>query len=84
MLTAAGFAGLVSRARAGAHPRELFNAVPVGLVEAVGAVGDAATVCARLDAFRSAGVDDVAVVPASAGDPAGERTLYALRETMEE
>jgi probable F420-dependent oxidoreductase len=84
MLTAAGFGDLVARARAGTHPRELFDAVPVAIVEAVGAVGDAATVQARLDAFRSAGVDDVAVVPATAGDPAGARTLRALRDTARE
>ena len=79
MFAAAGFGDLIDSARRGSHPRELFAALPVELVEAVGAVGDAATVRKRLDTYRDAGVDHIAVVPATAGDPAGMRTLAAVR-----
>ena len=79
MFAAAGFGDLVDSARRGSHPRDLFAALPVELVEAVGAVGDAATVHKRLDTYRDAGVDHIAVVPATAGDAAGERTLAAIR-----
>lgn len=78
MFAEAGFGDLVKRARAGAHPRVLFEALPVELLEAVGAMGDAATVARRLADYRAAGVEDVGVVPATAGDAAGERTLAAI------
>ncbi|MFE0475605.1 hypothetical protein ACFW2V_28780 [Streptomyces sp. NPDC058947] len=42
-------------------------------------MGDAATVRARVAAYAEAGLDEIALVPATAGDPAGERTLTALR-----
>jgi hypothetical protein len=41
-------------------------------------VGDASIVRARIDAYAAAGLDEIAVVPATAGDPGGERTLTAL------
>jgi alkanesulfonate monooxygenase SsuD/methylene tetrahydromethanopterin reductase-like flavin-dependent oxidoreductase (luciferase family) len=43
----------------------------------VGLVGDADAIRARLDAYAVA-LDEVVLVPATAGDPAGERTLTAL------
>ncbi|MHB8671030.1 MAG: LLM class F420-dependent oxidoreductase [Acidimicrobiales bacterium] len=78
MFTAAGFGGLVEAARSGTHPRQLAEAVPSELLEAVGAIGTDKEVSARLDEYRAAGVDHLAVVPATAGDPGGERTLQAL------
>ncbi|MFJ8113271.1 hypothetical protein [Streptomyces sp. NPDC096132] len=44
----------------------------------MGLVGDLGAVRERLDACAEAGLDEVALVPATAGDPAGERTLRAL------
>ena len=41
----------------------------------VGLVGD---VGVRLEAYAAAGLDEVVLVPATAGDPGGERTLTAL------
>jgi hypothetical protein len=79
MFAAAGFGAIVEAARAGGHPRELFASIPVELLQAVGAVGTATDVVARLDDYRKAGVDHVAVVPATAGDPGGLRTLAAVR-----
>lgn len=77
MFLAAGFDRAVEVARSGAHPREVLAATPAELVHAVGIVGDAATCAARL-AEHAAAADEVVVVPATAGDPAGRRTLEAL------
>jgi probable F420-dependent oxidoreductase len=78
MFEAAGFGAPVDVARAGAHPRDVLDAVPVELVEAIGIVGDVPTCQARIEELRAAGADHVAVVPATAGDPGGARTLRAL------
>jgi probable F420-dependent oxidoreductase len=74
----AGFGDVVEVARSGAHPRDVLEAVPTALVEAVGIVGDAPTCRARLETFAAAGVDEIVLVPATAGDPGGRRTLTAL------
>jgi probable F420-dependent oxidoreductase len=68
MLAAAGFGALVERARRGAHPRELFEAIGPELLDVVGALGDVAHVRARLDEYRQAGVSHVAVVPGAITD----------------
>jgi probable F420-dependent oxidoreductase len=81
MFTEAGFGDLVRRARSGAHPRELVAAIPPELIRAVGAVGDEATLRRRIEDYRKAGVDAVAIVPATAGDPAARRTLAAIRRS---
>jgi hypothetical protein len=79
MFTEAGFGDLVDRARSGAHPRELLAAIPQALLECVCALGDAAAVRARLDAYARAGAAVVGVVPVTAGDPGGARTLGTIR-----
>jgi probable F420-dependent oxidoreductase len=79
MFAAAGFGELVEAARAGAHPRELLERLPPELPRAVGLVGSPAEASARAAEFRDAGVDELVIVPATAGDPGGERTLRALR-----
>ena len=78
MFEEAGFGDLVAFARTGPHPREVLERIPTGLVETVAIVGDAAACTARMAAFAAAGADELALVPATAGDPAGERTLTAL------
>jgi len=78
MFAAAGFGELVERARAGTHPRELLATLPRALIDAVAALGDATAVRARLDEYRRAGADVVAVVPATADDPGGRRLLEAV------
>jgi probable F420-dependent oxidoreductase len=77
MLTAAGFGKAVEMARAGADPDNLVGALPPEAASTVGLVGNARTVGARLDAYAAA-LDEVVLLPATAGDPAGERTLKAL------
>lgn len=80
MFIEAGFEDLVTLARSRPHPKEVLAAMPDELVGAVGLVGDAANVQARIAAYRAAGADEICIVPATAGDPGGERTLAAVRE----
>jgi probable F420-dependent oxidoreductase len=77
MFTAAGFGAAVEMARAGADPDAVLGALPPDAAATVGLVGDAQAVSARLDAYAAA-LDEVVLVPATAGDPGGERTLTAL------
>ena len=77
MFTAAGFGKAVEMAHAGAGRDELLSALPPEAAATVGLVGDADLIRARLDAYTVA-LDELVLVPATAGDPAGERTLAAL------
>jgi probable F420-dependent oxidoreductase len=83
MFSALGFGDLVRKARAGATRRELATAIPVELLGAVSALGSADRVVARLDAYREAGADCVAVVPSTAEDPGARVTLRALGSLRE-
>lgn len=74
----AGFADAVDLAAEGADRDRLVAALPSEAAGVVGLVGDAATVRARMDEYAAAGLDEAAIHPATAGDPAGERTLTAL------
>lgn len=78
MFTTAGFGEAVRAAAAGAGPAELLDALPADAASRIGLVGDVDTVRARLQAYADAGLDEVVLVPATAGDPGGERTLTAL------
>ena len=79
MFTAAGFGEAVEMAHAGADREELLDALPPEAAAKVGLVGDSDAMGARLEDY-SVGLDEVVLVPATAGDPAGERTLTALAE----
>ncbi|MGW3987909.1 LLM class F420-dependent oxidoreductase [Streptomyces sp. NPDC004830] len=78
MFIDAGFAEVVELAVKGADRDTLVQALPPEAAATVALVGDAAAVRARIDAYAEAGLDEIALVPATAGDPAGERTLTAL------
>ncbi|MCV7197404.1 LLM class F420-dependent oxidoreductase [Mycobacterium angelicum] len=78
MFSALGFGDLVGKARAGTTRRELAAAIPVELLRAVCALGDAGQVAAGLRAYRDAGADCVAIVPSTAEDPGGRATLHAI------
>jgi probable F420-dependent oxidoreductase len=80
MFAAAGFAELVERARSGAPRREIAERIGADLLCAVGAWGSREDVAARLREYRDAGADEIAVVPATADDPGGGRTLAAVAE----
>lgn len=78
MFAALGFGALVDRARSGRPRLELAAAIPRELLAAVGAIGDRDEIEARVTAYHDAGADEVAVVPATAEDPAGARVLAAV------
>ena len=78
MFTAAGFGEAVQAAGTGATRAEQLDALPPNAASRIGLVGDLDTVRARLEAYAAAGLDEVVLVPATAGDPGGERTLTAL------
>ncbi len=82
MFSASGFGDLVQRARAGATRRELACAIPVALLDTVCALGSATQIAERLRAYRDAGADCVAAVPATAEDPGGRSALSALSQEM--
>lgn len=77
-LEAGGFGEVVALARTGAHPRDLLEAIPDDLVRRLAAAGSVEEVRSRLAAYAAAGIDEVGLVPATAGDPGGRRTLQAL------
>ncbi|MEV3974158.1 LLM class F420-dependent oxidoreductase [Streptomyces sp. NPDC050698] len=79
MFIDAGFAEVVELAAKGADADTLLQALPPEAAGTVALVGDTDTVRARIAAYAEAGLDEIALVPATAGDPAGERTLTALR-----
>jgi probable F420-dependent oxidoreductase len=79
MFTDAGFGKAVELARAGAGPGDLVDALPPEAAASAGLVGDARAVNERLHAYAQA-LDEVVLVPATAGDPGGERTLTALAD----
>jgi probable F420-dependent oxidoreductase len=78
MFIAAGHAELVEFARSGPHPKELMERAPDELVAAIALVGDIDHVRDRIAEYGDAGVDELAILPATADDPGGRRTLEAL------
>lgn len=78
MFAEAGFGDLVDLARTRPHPREILAAMPRELLAAVGLVGSVDEINARVEDYHRAGIDDVCIVPATAGDTGGVRTLEAL------
>ncbi len=78
MFTELGFGSLVERARAGARRSELAREIPNELLSEVCALGSAEELRARLASYAEAGAAHIALVPASAEDPAGARVLAAL------
>jgi hypothetical protein len=78
MFAAAGFGEAVELARSGTGSDALLAVLPTEAASSVGLVGDASAIRARIDAYAAAGLDEIAVVPATAADPGGERTLTAL------
>jgi len=76
----AGFGEAVMLAATGADRETLLRALPPRAAAMLGLVGDLDAVRARIDAYAEAGLDEIALVPATAGDPGGERTLTALKQ----
>ncbi len=80
---AAGFGAAIELAESGAQPDRVLAALPEDAARAVGLVGDLDTVRARIAEYADAGLDEIAVLPATAGDAAGERTLTALASIVD-
>ncbi len=78
MFIEAGFKDLVELAKTRPHPREVLAAMPMELAASVGMVGDLDALRARCADYRAAGVDEICIVPATAGDPGAERTLGSV------
>ncbi|HWN34476.1 MAG TPA: LLM class F420-dependent oxidoreductase [Pseudonocardia sp.] len=78
MFTAAGLGDAVVLAGAGVDHDTLLAALPAEAVDRIGLVGDVTEVNRRLAAYADAGLDEIVLVPATDGDPGGERTLTAL------
>ncbi|MGW6441852.1 LLM class F420-dependent oxidoreductase [Lentzea sp. NPDC055074] len=78
MFTALGHGDLVDQARAGRPRAELARAIPLDLIEAVGAIGSAGAIARRVEEYFAAGAGHVGLVPATAEDPAGRRMLTTL------
>jgi probable F420-dependent oxidoreductase len=78
MFAASGFGDVVEFARRRPHPRELLAAIPSKLCEAVALVGDRVAIEERIAEYAAAGADEICLVPATAADDDGERTLRAL------
>ncbi len=84
MFTQLGCGSLVDRARAGAKRSELAREITIELLSKVCAIGSQRQIEARLDRYRVAGATRLGIVPATAEDPAGRRTLAALRPCVSE
>jgi probable F420-dependent oxidoreductase len=80
MFIRAGFGEVVESARSGTHPAELLERVPPELPAAVGLVGNEEETRRRAREYFDAGLDELVLVPATAGDDAGERSLRTLRD----
>lgn len=78
MFIEAGYESLVELARTRPHPKELLAAMPNDLPANIGLVGTEAEIRDRLEVYRQAGADEVCLVPATAGDNGGARTLAAM------
>jgi probable F420-dependent oxidoreductase len=78
MISEAGFSELVEFARTRPHPKELLARAPDELVSKIGLLGSESDIRGRLQQYVAAGADEVCLVPATAGDPAGLRSLSAL------
>jgi probable F420-dependent oxidoreductase len=82
MISAAGFAEQVEFARRRPHPKELLAALPAELVSAIGLVGTEQAVLQRIQEYREAGADEICLVPTTASDPAGRRSLGLLKSAL--
>ncbi|MFK7731168.1 MAG: LLM class F420-dependent oxidoreductase [Pseudomonadales bacterium] len=79
MFVEAGFGELVSFAKTRPHPKEVLAAMPAEMAAAVGMVGNIDTLRRRVSEYQAAGIDEICIVPATAGDPSAERTLSAVK-----
>jgi alkanesulfonate monooxygenase SsuD/methylene tetrahydromethanopterin reductase-like flavin-dependent oxidoreductase (luciferase family) len=72
----------VEFARTRPHPKKLLAAMPQTLMPAIGLVGTQTEISSRLKEYEMAGADEVCLVPATAGDDGGLRTLSSLASLL--
>jgi len=78
MFIAAGFSELVERSQEGMPLGQLVSSIPDELLEGVALIGSRLVVAERIRSY-SEFADELAIVPATEGDPGGQRTLGAIR-----
>jgi probable F420-dependent oxidoreductase len=78
MIRQAGFGDLVDLALSGASLAEVEVSIPPEIDDVIGLAGTAEHLEKRIGQYRAAGADEVCLVPVTAGDPGGVRTLTAL------
>jgi probable F420-dependent oxidoreductase len=83
MISEAGFADLVEYACTRPHPKKLLAAMPDELISAIGLVGAETQIAERIEEYRAAGADEICLVPATAGDSGGLRTLQTMRKRID-
>jgi probable F420-dependent oxidoreductase len=82
MFVEAGFTDLIAFARTRPHPKNLLAAMPDAFAATIGLVGSRDLISERLAAYRTAGADEVCLVPVTAGDPAGRNTLEVMSKRL--
>ncbi|AEM84360.1 LLM class F420-dependent oxidoreductase [Streptomyces violaceusniger] len=80
MFTELGFGSLVRQARSTAGRHTLVPEIPPELPAAVGAIGSGPEVLRRIESYFNAGADHIGLVPTTADDPDGAKTLGFIRE----
>jgi alkanesulfonate monooxygenase SsuD/methylene tetrahydromethanopterin reductase-like flavin-dependent oxidoreductase (luciferase family) len=78
MFAEAGYSEITELASSGAGYQEVVRALPLDILTTIGLVGDRTTIAKRLAEYADAGVNEVAIVPTTAGDRGGATTLTAL------
>jgi alkanesulfonate monooxygenase SsuD/methylene tetrahydromethanopterin reductase-like flavin-dependent oxidoreductase (luciferase family) len=78
MFAEAGYSEITELARSGAGYQEVVRALPLDILNTIGLVGNRTTITERLSEYADAGVNEVAIVPTTAGDRGGATTLTAL------
>lgn len=76
-LAEAGLDALVDKVREGAPPRDVAESITIDMISAIAAVGSAAETSVAVQAFEATGAQ-VMLVPVTAGDEVGTRTLREL------
>lgn len=78
MFAEAGYGDLVDFARTRPGPKEVFARMPPSLIDDVALLGSESEIRERIDAYESAGIDEICIVPPAPDLPSSRRTLEAL------
>ena len=81
MFAEAGYGELVDFARTRPGPKEVFARMPHDLIDRVGLIGSESEIRDRIEAYASAGIAEVCLVPPAPDLPSARRTLELLAPT---